>query len=169
MSAIGPTIITRTTAIPACWCRMPRSWSTVPFLPDVNADSPSNPVFLYYPDRFQKPNPFKADVVVSIDSVMAKKVAALERMESQFYEGGANGGPELMPADSSAKAKRKAAVRAGFQNRDHATADQFRRKLTAFYRFDRVGKIEYAEAFEVCEYGRQPGAAELRKLFPFFK
>ena len=25
-----------------------------------------------------------------------------------------------------------------------------------------------AEAFEVCEYGTQPTAAELRKLFPFF-
>ena len=49
-----------------------------------------NPVFLYYSDRFQKPNPFKADVVVAIDSVAAKKLAALERMESQFYEGGAD-------------------------------------------------------------------------------
>src|SRR5262245_20443862 len=45
-----------------------------------------NPVFLYYSDRFQKPNPFKADVVVALDEVEAKKVAALERMVSQFYE-----------------------------------------------------------------------------------
>ena len=27
---------------------------------------------------------------------------------------------------------------------------------------------EYAQAFEVCEYGRQPSKEELRKLFPFF-
>ena len=25
----------------------------------------------------------------------------------------------------------------------------------------------FAEAFELCEYGRQPGKDELRKLFPF--
>ena len=29
-------------------------------------------------------------------------------------------------------------------------------------------KVRYAEAFEICEYGRQPSPAELRKLFPFF-
>lgn len=28
--------------------------------------------------------------------------------------------------------------------------------------------IRHAEAFEVCEYGRQPSQDELRKLFPFF-
>jgi len=31
-------------------------------------------------------------------------------------------------------------------------------------------KVRYAEAFEVCEYGRRPSAPELKtKLFPFFK
>jgi LmbE family N-acetylglucosaminyl deacetylase len=128
----------------------------------------SNPVFFFYSDRFQKPNPFKPNIVVAIDSVMAKKVAALERMESQFYEGGANGGPELVPDDPKAQAKRKAAVRAGFQNRDRAVARQFRDKLAEFYGKDPSTKVEFAEAFEVCEYGRQPNAEELRKLFPFF-
>jgi LmbE family N-acetylglucosaminyl deacetylase len=128
-----------------------------------------NPVFFYYSDRFQKPNPFKPDVVVAIDSVMAKKLAALERMESQFYEGGANGGPELVPDDPKAQAKRKADVRAGFQNRDRNVARQFRDKLAEFYGKDPSTKVEFAEAFEVCEYGRQPNATELRKLFPFFE
>src|SRR5262245_24502274 len=40
---------------------------TVPFLcPDVPYLT-KNPVFLFYQDRFQKPNPFEADVAVSID------------------------------------------------------------------------------------------------------
>ncbi|MBI4627057.1 MAG: PIG-L family deacetylase, partial [Verrucomicrobia bacterium] len=28
--------------------------------------------------------------------------------------------------------------------------------------------IKYAEAFEICEYGRQPNEEEIRRLFPFF-
>jgi len=28
--------------------------------------------------------------------------------------------------------------------------------------------VKFAEAFEICEYGRQPTAAEIKVLFPFF-
>jgi hypothetical protein len=37
-----------------------------------------------------------------------------------------------------------------------------------FYGEDRAKDVKYAEAFEICEYGRRPSAAELRTLFPFF-
>ena len=47
-------------------------------LPDVPALK-KNPVFLYYSDRFQKPNSFKPDVAVAIDEVAAKKLAASKR------------------------------------------------------------------------------------------
>src|SRR3954452_17538495 len=61
---------------------------TVPrFVPEVPALK-RNPVFMYYSDGFQKPNPFQADVAVAIDEVIEKKAAALERLESQLYEGG---------------------------------------------------------------------------------
>src|SRR5690349_21529550 len=47
---------------------------TVPnFCPDVPYLK-NNPVFLYYPDGFQKPNTFQPDVAVSIDSVIEKKL-----------------------------------------------------------------------------------------------
>src|SRR5687767_1143734 len=72
---------------------------TVPFFcPDVPAMK-DNPVFMYYPDRFQKPNPFDPDVVVDIGSVIEKKLDALGIMVSQFYEGGANGSVELTPSE----------------------------------------------------------------------
>jgi LmbE family N-acetylglucosaminyl deacetylase len=138
------------------------------FIPEVTPLK-SNPVFLYYSDGFQKPNPFKADIVIAIDSVMAKKVAALERMESQFYEGGANGGPHLMPEDPAKQAERKTVVRARFQTRDRETAKQYRDKLQELYGAEMAEKLEFAEAFEVCEYGRRPNAAEVRRLFPFFE
>ena len=64
---------------------------TVPFFcPDI-PPLKNNPVFLYYSDGFQKPNPFQADVIVDIDPVVEKKLDALDTLESQFYEGGANG------------------------------------------------------------------------------
>src|SRR5438552_5252472 len=37
-----------------------------------------NPVFLYYEDGFQRPNPFRPDIVVAIDDVIDKNVAALD-------------------------------------------------------------------------------------------
>jgi hypothetical protein len=27
--------------------------------------------------------------------------------------------------------------------------------------------VQQAEAFEICEYGRRPDAAEIKRLFPF--
>jgi LmbE family N-acetylglucosaminyl deacetylase len=140
---------------------------TVPkFLPDV-PHLKRNPVFMYYTDYFEKPNPFKADMVVAIDGVLAKKADALERLESQFYEGGANGGPELMPSDPQAQAKRRAQVREAHMDRDRRTNKRFREKVIDVYGAARAAKIEFVEAFEICEYGRRPDAAELRKLFPF--
>jgi hypothetical protein len=29
-------------------------------------------------------------------------------------------------------------------------------------------KVKYAQVFAICEYGRQPGREEIRRLFPFF-
>jgi len=57
---------------------------TVPyFCPDVPYLK-RNPVFFYYPDVFQKPNPFQPDIAISIDSVIQKKLDALDALESQF-------------------------------------------------------------------------------------
>ncbi len=142
---------------------------TVPkFLPDV-PNLKKNPVFLFYSDGFQKPTPFKPDICVAIDRVIDKKAAALEKLESQFYEGGALGRPELMPSDPKAQSIRRAQVRESHMNRDRRTAAKFRDKTTEFYGMDAAKKIEFVEAFEICEYGSQPNKEQLRKLFPFFE
>lgn len=142
---------------------------TVPFFcPDVPYLK-RNPVFLYSPDRFQKPNPFQPDIAVSIDSVINKKLDALDTLESQFYEGGANGYPELIPNDPAKQKERKQQVRANFDRRNQDIAQRFRSKLAEFYGQDKANAIRYAEAFEICEYGRRPDKTELKKLFPFFE
>src|SRR5215472_7830926 len=55
-------------------------------VPSLVADAPAlarNPVFLYYSDRFTRPQPFRP---VSIDDVFEKKITMLDAHVSQFYE-----------------------------------------------------------------------------------
>jgi len=140
---------------------------TVPFFCPDTPPLSRNPVFLSYEDDFTRPNPFRADIVVSIDDVLDKKLAAMEALPSQFYEGGANGGPQLMPSDDAGKAKRRNDVRESFKRRFMATATEFRDKLREYYG-PAADKIQAAEAFEISEYGRKPNAEEIRRLFPFY-
>lgn len=139
---------------------------TVPFFcPDV-PHMTKNPVFLYYSDRFQKPAPFEPDVVVSIDEVMEAKLDALGVMISQFAEGGANGNASLYPEGNEAKrAARRQQVRTRFSQRNQSLAARFNENVKEWYPGE---DVDYVEAFEVCEYGSQPGKDGLKKLFPFF-
>lgn len=141
---------------------------TVPFFcPDVPAMK-KNPVFMYYADRFQKPNAFEPSVLVGIDAVMETKLDALGLMISQFAEGGANGGPELYPADDEAKQRaRQQEVRDGFSRRNQSVARRFSQQVQEWYPGEAAARVKHAEAFEVCEYGGQPDRAELKRLFPF--
>jgi LmbE family N-acetylglucosaminyl deacetylase len=138
------------------------------FCPDV-PPLKSNPVFLFYPDSFQKPNPFQPDVAVSIDSVIDRKLDALAVMESQFYEGGALGSAALVPTEPEKQDARRREVRAGHAARNEAIARRFRDKLGEWYGKDAADKVRHAEAFEICEYGRRPDKKELARLFPFFE
>lgn len=141
---------------------------TVPFFCPDTPHLEHNPVFLSYEDNFTRPAPFQPDIVVAIDDVVDKKLAAVEALPSQFYEGGANGGPQLVPADEAGKTKRKSDVRQGFERRFAASADRFRAKLREFYGPEKGDAARYAEAFEISEYGRRPNADEIRRLFPFY-
>jgi LmbE family N-acetylglucosaminyl deacetylase len=137
------------------------------FCPDV-PPLKSNPVFLFYSDNFQKPNPFQADIAVSIDPVIEKKLDALDMLESQFYEGGALGSAEMIPTDPKKQADRRREVRAGFASRSQGVAQRYRDKLAVWYGKDKADKVQHAEVFEICEYGRRPDKKETARLFPFF-
>jgi N-acetylglucosamine malate deacetylase 1 len=144
---------------------------TVPFFcPDTPALQ-GNPVFMYSTDGFQKPYPFRPDVAVAIDDVIERKVDALHELESQIYEGGANGSESFVKTvpPASDPAARKAWLRKSWWvRRNAAEADRFRDDLVKWYGADKGKKVQFAETFEVCEYGRRPSAEELKKLFPFF-
>jgi N-acetylglucosamine malate deacetylase 1 len=143
---------------------------TVPFFTPDTPYLTKNPVFLFSEDNFQRPNPFTADIVVAIDDVIEKKFAAVEALHSQFFEGGANGHAGLVPdpKDETAWGARKKQVRERFAERFNSTAKKYRASLETYYGKDEAGKVQYAEAFEICEYGRRPQPDEIRKLFPFY-
>jgi LmbE family N-acetylglucosaminyl deacetylase len=140
----------------------------VPFFTPEVSPLTRNPVFLFSEDRFDKPNPFSGDIVVDITDVVEKKLAVVEAMPSQFYEGGCCSKPAGgLPQEAAAKEARRKEVRDGFLARFASTADRFRARLGELYGADQAAKVKYAEAFEICEYGRQPDKAEVRRLFPF--
>jgi len=142
---------------------------TVPYFCPDTPHLEKNPVFLFSEDEFRRPNPFTADVAVAIDDVIEKKLEAMAALESQFYEGGCNGGAQLVPdpRDAKAVAARKKTVRDEFVGYFSAPAEKYRASLEKFYGKERAAGVKFAEVFEVCEYGRRPSPEEFRKLFPF--
>ena len=143
---------------------------TVPFFCPDTPPLKKNPVFLYSSDRFQKPYPFDADIAVAIDDVFELKVDALMALESQTFEGGALGSQERMDSapPASQPELRRAWLRERWDNRAGGEANRFRDALIRRYGEERGKAVKYAEAFEICEYGRQPNELEIRELFPFF-
>jgi LmbE family N-acetylglucosaminyl deacetylase len=134
-------------------------------VPNVAPDTPplkKNPVFLYFQDHFQRPNPFRPDVVVDITSVLDKKVYALAAHESQYFEwlpwiGGYAAEVPASKADWIPWLTKK---------QTRSISPEMLQSLEKWYGKERASKAKHAEAFEVCEYGVQPSADDIRRLFP---
>jgi LmbE family N-acetylglucosaminyl deacetylase len=136
-------------------------------IPMVVTDTPplkKNPVFLYYEDDFQKPNPFTPDIAISIDDVWSKKLDAHDAEPSQFYEAQPKcwGGGIEVPTDPVERRKWLE------KSRDKRPSPAVAKALVKWYGADKAAQVRHAEAFELCEYGRRATEADLRKLFPFF-
>ncbi len=142
---------------------------TVPFICPDTPHLTKNPVFLYSSDGFQKPYPFQANIAVALDDVFDQKLDGLHELTSQTYEGGASGTAEFVRSvpPASDEAGRRAWLRARWVDRQSREASRFRASLLQWYGEERGQAVKYAEAFEICEYGRRPTPEEIRKLFPF--
>lgn len=130
----------------------------------------NNPVFAYMSDLFQKPNPFEPDIVVPIDDVFEQKVEAIWNIESQIESLWATGNFENIvpiPKDPIERKKRLNSVHDLLATRDGSVAERYRNKLIELYGEQTGKNVRYAEAFEICEYGRQPTSEELKELFPY--
>ena len=124
-----------------------------------------NPVFLYFQDGFQRPNPFRPDIAVDITSAFDQKINALDAHKSQFYEWLPwIGGYSKDVPQSDADRKKWLA-----QNRTIKINADMRKSLEKWYGKEYADKVVHAECFEICEYGTQPSDDDIRKLFPMLK
>ncbi|HZY79937.1 MAG TPA: PIG-L family deacetylase, partial [Cyclobacteriaceae bacterium] len=137
-------------------------------VPNVAAETPplrKNPVFLYFQDFFQRPNPFRPDIAIDITPVFEQKIHALDAHASQFYEwlpwiGGYSDQVPKNVADREKWLQTNRAIR---------ITPEVRASLEKWYGKEKGGTIKHAEAFEICEYGFQPKEEDLRRLFPMLK
>jgi LmbE family N-acetylglucosaminyl deacetylase len=145
---------------------------TVPFYDLNTPPTEPNPVFLFLSDGFQRPNPFRPDIVVAIDEVFQKKIDAADALVSQLYETvyGVDAATRKQRLDAMPKdaAGRRAVAERRLGSSASNVANRYREQLAARYGAARAREIKYAEAFEICEYGRQPTEEQIRALFPFF-
>ena len=134
-------------------------------VPNIVPEAPAirkNPIFMYYDDNFQQPNSFRPDVAVNIDDVWETKIDALDAQVSQMYEWlpWVDGKLAEVPKDPAARKAWLARSRGG------RISTAVRTALVARYGADQGGKIQHAEAFQLCEYGSRVGIDQLQKLFP---
>ena len=135
-----------------------------PFFTPNTPPTKRNPVFLYYSDNFLKPYAFEPTLVVGIDEVADKKWGCITAMPSQFgdlHSWQASTLPDV-PTDEQG---RKGYLLNIIQQRNESVATKYRDRLIELYGKEKGSTIRYAEAFEICQYGRQPTLGELKKLF----
>lgn len=134
-------------------------------VPNLCRDTPAlrwNPIYLYFEDDFRKPNPFTPDIAVAIDDVWERKLLALDAHESQFYEWlpWVDWGEEVPPQTRAARLDWLSGKVA------RPIREPVRAALARRYGEERATRIRFAEAFELCEYGRQASWEELDALMP---
>jgi LmbE family N-acetylglucosaminyl deacetylase len=139
---------------------------TVPaVLPGVRHLS-RDPVIMYLPDEFEKPQPFRPEIAVDVGPVVDSIVAMLHCHVSQFYEWLPynQGVLDQVPASDAA---RRDWLDSQVRARLRRQADRFRALLVRTYAARHGAAVEFAEALEPCEYGARLDEAARRRLFPF--
>jgi LmbE family N-acetylglucosaminyl deacetylase len=125
----------------------------------------ANPVFGYVADHFQKPAPFEPDVVLDVTDVEDRKIDALHCHESQMYEWLPYNVNKLDQVPDGDEARRKWLAQTRLPQFAEV-ADRFRDELIERYGEERGSEIQYAEAFENCEYGGRLTEENRNVLFP---
>jgi len=133
-------------------------------VPNIAPDVPAlkkNPVFVYAEDRFQKPNPFEADIAIDIDEVFEQKINGMAAHASQYFDWlpWLAGTLDQIPEDEAGRLEYLG------KRRTFRPGPSTRASLISWYG-EKGEKVQHAEGFEICEYGKQPNDKEILRLFP---
>ncbi len=134
-------------------------------VPNIEPEIPAlkkNPVFIYYEDHFQRPNPFRPDIVVDITSTYDKKIAALDAHQSQMYEWL----PWIGHYSDEVPQSEEDRIKWLYKRNTRPIKPEARASLEKWYGKDRADKVQFVEEFEICEYGAQPSDDDIKRLFP---
>jgi LmbE family N-acetylglucosaminyl deacetylase len=138
-------------------------------VPAIVPDAPAlarDPVVMHLPDRFTKPAPLAADMVVDATDAFDAVVDLLACHQSQVFEWLPynQGTLHEVPA---APADRRSWLAAWYGPWLRPMADRYRAALVERHGVERAGRIEYAEVFEASEYAAPLDAAARQRLFGF--
>lgn len=137
---------------------------TVPGIVPEAPIVPRDPVVAYMVDRFTKPCPFSADVVLDVTDQVDTIVDMLACHTSQMFEWlPFNRGEDHVPVEAAA---RRVWLRDWYASIFRPVADRFRAELISKYGPERGSRIEFAEAFEISEYAGAMDEAKRAWLFP---
>lgn len=122
-----------------------------------------SPLFLLMPDYHTRQF-YRPDVVIAVDSVVEKKVAACDAHVSQFYEFGPwqQGILDQVPTDNQARQQ----FILKYWQEFFVVSPEMHESLAKWYGEERAAAVRYAEAFQIADYGPQPSQQEIRSLFP---
>ncbi|MBK35646.1 MAG: GlcNAc-PI de-N-acetylase [Gemmatimonadetes bacterium] len=137
-------------------------------VPNICTDTPAlsyNPVIAYLSDTFTRPYPFAPSVAIDIDDVVEKKLDMLHCHVSQMYEWLPYNAGEIDQVPEGSADRRKWLEHR--LERFRAVANGARDQLVERYGEEKGRRVQYAEAFELCEYGERATPVQLARLFPF--
>lgn len=133
--------------------------NAVPEVPSLK----KSPIFLLMPDYAARAT-YQPDIVIDAGGVIEKKLLACDAHASQFYEFAPWQGGFLDAVPDTWEEKREFILK--HWDRFLSVSDEMLPSLAKQYGQDLAASLQYAEPFEIADYGRRPNEAEMEILFP---
>jgi N-acetylglucosamine malate deacetylase 1 len=140
---------------------------TVPLMCPETRHLDRMPIFAHWYDGFKEILPFRVEIAVPIDNVFEQKVSMVCAHASQFFEWLPYNAGVLHEVPTDAEGRR-ARVAANLRRRGEIRFEHSQDAPLRWAQSDSNSDSEIVtmvEAFQICEYGRQPSESERRELF----
>lgn len=134
------------------------------YCPEFPPKTRDMPIIAYAYDNFKKPSIFQTDIILNLSDIFTKKVAAVSNHESQLFEWL----PWTMKMENvineeTDREKRMDLAGMIINNQFGSISERYMSLLKELFPGQECVSFE---AYEICEYGRQPKKKDLKQLFP---